>query len=121
MSPTPHLAWPPRLTVDADGEATFATVEQDTRAELASTAALLCTLQPGDLPWAPSLGVPSLLGEVDPDEAAALAAAALADADDRAEWTVTATQAGDGGRQLVVSVAGTPAPQILGGDQWPTT
>lgn len=61
---TPHLQWPPLLVRDENGNAVFATVEQDEPVEVTQSYALLCELRPGMLPWAEQLGIPDPLGGV---------------------------------------------------------
>lgn len=86
---TAHLKWPPHLTQADTAAWRYSQVEQDTLDDIRQSVALLCEIRPGQLPWAPDTGTPSLIGTHNPDEAAATLQAALSDQEPRAVIHVT--------------------------------
>lgn len=103
---TAHLRWPPALTQADTAAWRYAEVEQDTLDEIRQSVALLCEIRPGQLPWAPDTGTPSLIGSHDPDEAAATLQAALSDQEPRAQINVTALPTEGRTLRLEVAVTG---------------
>lgn len=100
-----HLAWPPEVITKPDGSKVFATVEQDSDTDIQMAAALLCELRPGQLPWAPELGIPDPLGTSDPESAAALIEAALNEQDGREPIRVEVLDDPDAGRHLTLTIS----------------
>lgn len=81
--PAQRLAWPPALKIHADGSQSFASVDQDSDAEVRQAVLVVAGIRVGTLPIARALGIPSPLGRSDPDEAAALIQAALSSQEQR--------------------------------------
>lgn len=67
-----QLQWPPEIVTAPDGGRTIATVPQDSVRDLQGSAALLCELRRGQLPWAPEVGITDPLATTDPEAAALL-------------------------------------------------
>lgn len=112
---TPHLKWPPELDeLDSDEEGgpfyCFADVEQDSVEEIRRAAGLLLEVRPGQLSWDRSLGTPSALASNDPEEAAAIIEAALAQQEPRERFDVVVRDVKDAGvREVHFRLEGTSA------------
>lgn len=105
MAELPHFAWPMQFVTLPDGGVTYATVEQDTDADLEASAAIIACTPRGWRDDDPTFGVSSPVFEQGPIDTDRLAAE-LAQADDRLDVDVDEVLdlANAMNRQLAVSV-----------------